>query len=92
MSAVALTLAMSACGSTPPRDINYGSDLGADFRPPVVDASTDAAPTGGTTGTGGGTGTGGSAGDTGGATGDSGGAGGDLGGASGAAGAADSGT
>ena len=84
--AAILTLAASACGSTPPRDQNYGSDLGADFHPPVVDAATDVAPTGAA-------GAGGAAGDTGGAAGagdgaaaDTGGAAGDTGGAGGAAG------
>ena len=41
VAAAILTVAASACGSTPPRDQNYGSDLGADFHPPVVDAATE---------------------------------------------------
>jgi hypothetical protein len=79
------------CGSTPPRDQNYGTDLGADFVAPVVDASGTAAQDGaaGAAGDGGaqagsggaaGTGTGGEAGT--GGTGVT-----DLAGADGAAGA-----
>jgi hypothetical protein len=90
--AAILTLAASACGSTPPRDQNYGSDLGADFHPPVVDAGSDTSPTG-TAGSGGAAGdTGGTAGDTGGAAGDTGGTAGDAGGAGGAAGSSGGGT
>ncbi len=42
---VALIAGVAAfgCGSTPPRDINYGTDLGADFRAPVVDAGGESA-------------------------------------------------
>ena len=69
------------CGNSPPTDKNFGTNLGADFRAPITDASSDgdmnvtpeasvggATGTGGTTGTGGATGTGGDAG-TGGTTG-----------------------
>jgi len=82
--AAVLTLFAGDCGSTPPRDLNYGTDLGADFRPPVVDAGTDTAvtATGGTAATGA-AGAGGAAGDTGGSAGDMGGASGDAGGAAG---------
>jgi hypothetical protein len=57
-----------ACGSSPPTDKNFGTDLGADFRAPITDAgsvgdtnvtpeaSVDGTGTGGTTGTGGGAG------------------------------------
>jgi len=65
---------VGGCGSSPPTDMNFGTNLGADFRAPIVDAgsdgatnvtpeaSVDGAGTGGTAGTGG-------AADTGGATG-----------------------
>jgi hypothetical protein len=66
-----------ACGSSPPTDKNFGTDLGADFRAPITDAGsvgdTNVTPdalvdgTGGTAGTGG-TGTAGATG-TGGDTG-----------------------
>ncbi|HXJ21678.1 MAG TPA: hypothetical protein VMT03_15750 [Polyangia bacterium] len=84
--AAILTLLAGACGSTPPRDVNYGTDLGADFRPPMSDAGSDTAvtSTGGSAGT---AGAGGAAGDTGGSGGDTGGTAGDTGGAAGAAGA-----
>jgi len=86
--AAILPLAAGACGSTPPRDQNYGTDLGADFHPPVVDAAADTA----ATGAGGAAGnTGGTAGDTGGSAGDAGGAAGDTG-AGGAAGSSGGGT
>jgi hypothetical protein len=82
-----VTLAASACGSSPPLDQNYGTDLGADFHPPVVDAASDAPGTG-TAGAGGSSGVAGA----GGAAGDTGGAAGDTGGAGGAAGDAGAGT
>jgi hypothetical protein len=75
-----------ACGSSPPTDKNFGTNLGADFQAPIVDAASDGdtnvtpeASVGGT-GTGGAAGTGGST-DTGGATGTAGstGTGGDAG-------------
>jgi hypothetical protein len=61
------------CGSSPPTDKNFGTDLGADFRAPITDAGsvgdTNVTPeasvdgtgtgTGGTTASGGTTGTGG---------------------------------
>ncbi len=68
-----------ACGSSPPTDKNFGTDLGADFRAPIIDAgsdgdmnvtpeaSVDGPATDGTTGTGGTTATGGASG-TGGTT------------------------
>ncbi len=92
-TAAIVSLALSACGSSPPRDQNYGSDLGADFHPPVVDAASDAAQTG-AAGAGGSasTGAGGAAGDTGGAAGDTGGTAGDTGGAGAAAGSSGGGT
>jgi hypothetical protein len=63
-----------ACGNSPPTDKNFGTNLGADFKAPIVDASSDGdtnvtpeasadgAGTGGTPSTGGTTGTGGGAG------------------------------
>lgn len=38
-----LACAAAGCGSTPPRDQNFGTDLGADYRAPIVDAASDAA-------------------------------------------------
>lgn len=35
--------AVFGCGSTPPRDQNYGTNLGADFVAPVIDAGSDGA-------------------------------------------------
>jgi len=70
------------CGSTPPRDQNYGTDLGADFHPPVVDAGSDAAGAAGAAGAPD-SGAGGAAGDTGGTGGDTGGTAGSMGGAGG---------
>ena len=32
---------VSGCGSSPPTDQNFGTNLGADFRAPVTDASGD---------------------------------------------------
>ncbi len=84
------------CSSTPPRDINFGTDLGADFRAPVVDAGGGDTATGGAdqsaAGAGGQDDAGGQ-GNTGGQAG-AGGAGGvtDLAGADGAAGAAGAGS
>ena len=79
-----LSLTLGACSSSPPRDQNYGTDLGADFHPPVVDAGSDAAPTGAAGAAGApDTGAGGAAGDAGGTAGDTGGAAGDTGGAGG---------
>jgi len=77
------------CGSTPPRDQYYGTDKGADFVAPVVDAAS----TGGSAGeASGGSGQAGAGGEAGAASGGEGGAGGtgvtDLAGADGAAGAA----
>ncbi len=31
------------CGNTPPTDKNFGTDLGADFRAPIIDAGSDGA-------------------------------------------------
>ncbi len=68
-SAAAALLAAAlggGCGSSPPVDKNFGTDVGADFRAPITDAgsvgdtnvtpeaSVDGAGTGGTAGTGGG--------------------------------------
>jgi pilus assembly protein FimV len=62
------------CGTSPPTDKNFGTDLGADFRAPITDAGSDGATnvtpeasvdgtsTGGTTASDGATGTGGGAG------------------------------
>jgi hypothetical protein len=80
------------CGSSPPTDQNFGTNLGADFRAPITDASADgdmnvtpdSASGTGTGGTGGAPGTGGNA-ATGGAGGSAGAAGSD--GAAGNAGA-----
>jgi hypothetical protein len=51
------------CGSSPPTDKNFGTDLGADFRAPITDAEASVdgtgTGTGGTTASGGTTGTGG---------------------------------
>jgi hypothetical protein len=74
-AAVALLVAAlgGGCGSSPPTDKNFGTDLGADFRAPITDAGsggdTNVTPeasvdgtgtgTGGTTASGGTTGTGG---------------------------------
>ena len=71
-AAVALLVAAlgAGCGSSPPTDKNFGTDLGADFRAPITDAgsvgdtnvtpeaSADGTGTAGTTGTGGTTSTG----------------------------------
>ncbi len=38
---IAATWLGLACSSTPPRDINYGTDVGADFTPPDVGAPKD---------------------------------------------------
>jgi hypothetical protein len=38
---IAATWMGLACSSTPPRDINYGSDVGAEFTPPDVGARKD---------------------------------------------------
>ena len=61
-AALAAGLLGAGCGSSPPVDQNFGTNLGADFVAPIVDASTDGA--GGTAGTGaaGATGTGGAGG------------------------------
>ena len=86
------------CGSSPPTDKNFGTNLGADFRAPIIDAgsdgdmnltadaSGDATGTAGATGSGGTTGTGGAT-DAGGATGTGGTTGTGVAGNSGAAGA-----
>jgi hypothetical protein len=96
MTALLVGALGGACGSSPPRDQNFGTDLGADFRAPITDAgsvgdtnvtpeaSVDGPGAGGTTGTGGATSTGGTTG-TGGAL-DTGGATGTGGGAGGAGG------
>jgi hypothetical protein len=100
MAALLAGALAGGCGSSPPTDLNFGTNLGADFRAPIVDASSDGATnvtpeasvggagTGGTTGAGGTTGTDGAAGTTG--TGGAAGAGGTTGtgGGAGAAGQA----
>ena len=73
-AAALLVAALGAgCGSSPPTDKNFGTDLGADFRAPITDAgrcrigdtnvtpeaSVDGTGAGGTTSVGGTTGTGG---------------------------------
>jgi hypothetical protein len=65
-AAALLVGALAGCGSSPPVDMYFGTDVGADFRAPVTDASTngDTNVTPGTGGTAGGTG-GGAAGQTG---------------------------
>jgi hypothetical protein len=65
-----------ACGNSAPVDKNFGTDLGADFRAPHIDAGSDTnvTPEGGAAGSGGAAGTG-AAGNSG-AAGDGGGAGG----------------
>ena len=50
----------AGCGSSPPVDQNFGTNLGADFVAPMVDASAD-----GSGGAGGAAGAAGAAGDTG---------------------------
>lgn len=52
--AAILTCAAVGCGSNPPRDQNYGTNLGADFRAPVVDAHADATADAGAAGAAGG--------------------------------------
>jgi hypothetical protein len=97
-TALSVTLA-GGCGGSSPMDQHYGTDLGADFRAPVIDAEADttadapdssgAAGTSGSAGTGGAAGSGGAGGAAGqGAAGGSGGAG----NAAGSGGAAGSGT
>jgi hypothetical protein len=65
MATALLTGALGAgCGSSPPVDMNFGTDVGADFRAPVTDAGSDTnlTPESGVTGSGqgGSTGQGGS--------------------------------
>jgi len=38
---IAAALTAFACSSNPPRDINFGSDVGSDFTPPDVGARKD---------------------------------------------------
>ena len=80
-----LTCAAAGCGSNPPRDVNFGTDKGADFHAPVVDAHSDATSDAGAAGGGGAGGSDTSA--TGGAAGGT--AGSNLTGVAGADGAAD---
>jgi hypothetical protein len=71
-AAALLITALAGCGSSPPVDMYFGTDVGADFRAPVTDGSagdTNVTPgTGGTAGggAGGGAGQSGAAGQSGG--------------------------
>jgi hypothetical protein len=91
--AAILTCAAASCSSNSARDVNFGTNLGADFRAPVVDAGSDAAADAGAAGTGdGATGAaGGAAGADSAVTGSGGAAGSDVTGMAGAEGAAGAG-
>ena len=59
LAAVAGSAVTISCGSSPPRDINFGTEAGADFVPPAPDLGSGDAGQSSDTGVDAGTGTGG---------------------------------